>query len=383
MNKEILLAECSKCLGCKKPICQAACPANTNVPKVIEAAKNGDYRQAMQIVGHPFGAVCGYVCPHELQCKGACVLNKKGTPVCGGIVEIQVFEQGYVPQKIDNALHGVSLAVVGVGVSGITMAELCYSHGAAVTLFEADELLHTLKSIPDFRLPRTVIANAENSLSHTNVTVKKQFVTEQDIADLSQKFDAVYLSFGATVPRKLGVVGDDFATTADEFLRSNRFGNVIVVGGGNTAMDCARLNVKRGGKSTILYRRAIAQMPAYKKEIDAAMADGVNFVCASAPVSVQKDKNNLVVTYVNTVFDGRNSLSLGTDQQSATCDVLVSAVGNALSVTIGGKRLSANENGLIFGNVYGGGDAIGGSLVATAVGNAKTAFAAILNRFGR
>lgn len=381
----IVTAECARCLGCKKPSCVSACPAHTDIPSMIKAAKCGDYELAKQIVGHPFGGVCGYVCPHELQCKGACVLNAKGSPVCGGVVEKEIFDQGYYKlSRLGNALEGVTVAVVGGGVSGVTFAAKCYEQGASVTVFEQKELLHTLKSIPQFRLPKSVVENAANCFVGTDVQVKIQTVTEADVIELSKRFDVVYLAFGSTVSREIGVNGQELATDADTFLRGDAFGNVIVVGGGNTAMDCARLNAFRGGKSTILYRRSIADMPAFKTEIEQTEAMGVDFVCATAPVEVKKVDGQIVVTCADTIFDGRKSLRLGDERREYVCDVLVAAVGNFPSVYIGeNKRLPIDEQGLVFGNVYGGGDAAGGSLVSTAVGHAKRAFGAVIKRFGR
>ena len=370
-----------------------------DVPTFLQLVSVGEYDKAVELIGHPFGEVCGYVCAHEQQCQGSCVLSKKGQAVKMGEVERAVFATH--PYKVERKVRvgskssGIKVAIVGGGVSGITCAVKLYEQGADVTVFERDELLSTLKLIPDFRLPRQTIDRVLTTIDGKFTVVKKDINFEdifvrklypwqtkvqrernKDSLQLSDSFDAVYLATGASVLYKLGVEGEELATPYDEFLKNKvHSGNVVVIGGGNTAMDCARLAKRSGANVTVAYRRTRQDMPAFNKEIEDAYDEGVQFSYNLAPVKLERNGNKLQLTLAKTVSEGRGKLTVTDDITVVECDTVVSALGakfdkdnlyGAFYEWLMDLSKPNNPNNPRF-NLYVGGDALGASTVANAV----------------
>lgn len=375
-----------RCLQCKNPGCSAACPLGNDIPTIVRLVREGKFAMAVQVVGHPFGGVCGYVCPHENQCQGGCVLAKRGQAVPTGEAEATAFTNSpYVVARRDDKLAGRRVAVVGGGVSGITFAVKCYEIGADVTVYESNMLLSTLYGIPEFRLPHRLLDDIVRSVEQSDIRVEHKYVCQADIAALQNDKDIVYLAVGKTVCRALGVTGEEYATTADKFLHEAMLPrDVIVVGGGNTAMDCARLNARLGGKTMIAYRRAMADMPCYAKEVQAAADDGVVFETNLAPVMVDKQADGrLSVTFARTNSEGRGRLSVTDELHTFSCDCLVVAAGNMLdgNVYAQDKTVPVDNCGNVDGNLYAGGDCAGGSLVVEAVKAAICAYNGVVERY--
>lgn len=375
-----------RCLQCKNPGCSAACPLGNDIPTIVRLVREGKFAMAVQVVGHPFGGVCGYVCPHENQCQGGCVLAKRGQAVPTGEAEATAFTNSpYVVARRDDKLAGRRVAVVGGGVSGITFAVKCYESGADVTVYESNMLLSTLYGIPEFRLPHRLLDDIVRSVEQSDIRVEHKYVCQADIAAMQNDNDIVYLAVGRTVCRALGVTGEEYATTADKFLHEAMLPrDVIVVGGGNTAMDCARLNARLGGKTMIAYRRAMADMPCYAKEVQAAADDGVMFETNLAPVMVDKQADGrLSVTFARTNSEGRGRLSVTDELHTFSCDCLVVAAGNMLdgNVYAQDKTVPVDNCGNASGNLYAGGDCAGGSLVVEAVKAAICAYGGVVERY--
>lgn len=379
-------AQLMRCLQCKNPGCSAACPLGNDIPTIVRLVREGKFAMAVQVVGHPFGGVCGYVCPHENQCQGGCVLAKRGQAVPTGEAEATAFTNSpYVVARRDDKLAGRRVAVVGGGVSGITFAVKCYESGADVTVYESNMLLSTLYGIPEFRLPHRLLDDIVRSVEQSDIRVEHKYVCQADIAAMQNDNDIVYLAVGRTVCRALGVTGEEYATTADKFLHEAMLPrDVIVVGGGNTAMDCARLNARLGGKTMIAYRRAMADMPCYAKEVQAAADDGVMFETNLAPVMVDKQADGrLSVTFARTNSEGRGRLSVTDELHTFSCDCLVVAAGNMLdgNVYAQDKTVPVDNCGNVDGNLYAGGDCAGGSLVVEAVKAAICACNGVVERY--
>lgn len=375
-----------RCLQCKNPGCSAACPLGNDIPTIVRLVREGKFAMAVQVVGHPFGGVCGYVCPHENQCQGGCVLAKRGQAVPTGEAEATAFTNSpYVVARRDDKLAGRRVAVVGGGVSGITFAVKCYESGADVTVYESNMLLSTLYGIPEFRLPHRLLDDIVRSVEQSDIRVEHKYVCQADIAAMQNDNDIVYLAVGRTVCRALGVTGEEYATTADKFLHEAMLPrDVIVVGGGNTAMDCARLNARLGGKTMIAYRRAMADMPCYAKEVQAAADNGVMFETNLAPVMVDKQADGrLSVTFARTNSEGRGRLSVTDELHTFSCDCLVVAAGNMLdgNVYAQDKTVPVDNCGNVDGNLYAGGDCAGGSLVVEAVKAAICACNGVVERY--
>lgn len=378
----------AKCLGCAVPSCVRGCPVGTNIPLVVRLVQSGNFAKATKVVNHPFGGVCGSICPHDRQCRGSCVLAKKGQAVQIGNAECEAFLRSpYVVTKQSDKLRGLNFAVVGGGVCGITFAVKCVEHGARVTLYEQNRLLDTLYSVPDFRLERKFLDDIVSAVRLGNIQFVKQRVDRDGLVRLSDEFDAVLLAVGAKRQLVPDIDGANFATSANDFLLCDKPCSAVIVGGGNTAMDCARLNVRQGGKSVVAYRRTVADMPAFSAEINSAIADGVVFACNLSPKSIsQNTDGTLSVTLAQTLSDGRGKLTVLPQTQTFVCDKLVFATGNSCDEMFCdvGKYVVTDENRLVkgFDNVYCGGDAVGNTLVAQAVCDANFVFDVVTERFG-
>lgn len=375
-----IFEQSSRCLHCKNPLCKTGCPISYDIPEFLRLAKSGDFSSATETVGHLFGEVCGYICPHDIQCRGHCVLGKRGEAVDIGAVERMVFAECFPTlRKKSDELSCLKVAVVGGGVSGIAFAAECYAKSADVTVFERRELLSTLKSIPNFRLPQSAIDKIVDAVHQSDIKVVKKDIDAEALAQMRKQFDVVYLATGVTLPHKMRVDGEQYATIADDFLRGNTFGDAIVVGGGNTAMDCARLNARHGCKTLVAYRRTRADMPAFNREVSDAFAENVEFRFNLAPVLVEKRNDKLAVTFAETVSEGRGKLVLTDKLQTCVCDILVLALGNGYdgSVFAAERFVPIDENNCVCGNLFAGGDATGKSLAAQAVADGLRAAKAV------
>jgi glutamate synthase (NADPH/NADH) small chain len=306
------IEEAGRCLACKKPGCVGGCPVSIDIPAFVLAVAEGDFRRAARILKaeNMLPAICGRVCPQEIQCEGVCVLGVKDRPLAIGKLERFVAdwerENGMeIPEVAPTS--GKRVAVVGSGPSGLTAAAELARWGHAVTLYES---LHEaggvlMYGIPPFRLPRDVVRaeiGAVLSLGvdlHLNHLVGKSIPIEELLS-----YDAVYIATGAGLPFFMGIPGEHLngVYSANEFLtrvnlmHADRFPDydtpvrrgcrVAVVGGGNVALDAARVARRFGARATLLYRRREEEMPARQAEIHHAKEEGVEFLTCANPVRV-------------------------------------------------------------------------------------------------
>lgn len=367
-------AESERCLNCVKPSCKTYCPVGNDIPAFLRLVREGRFRQAVRLVGHPFGEICGYVCPRDKQCSGNCILSKRGQALDVGLVEREVFARyPYEVERLGGELQGLRLAIVGGGVSGITCAVKAYEQGAEVTVYERGELLSTLSLIPSFRLPEQALLRVKNAV-YGKIAVENKQIDAQELARLQGRFDAVYVATGLTADYGLGVVGQELACNYKDFLQGD-FGvkRVIVVGGGNSAVDCARLALFKGCDVTVVYRRTRADMPAFDREVCSAEREGARFVFNAAPIKLQQTADGLAFTVAETVSEGRGKLTVTDREFTLVADYVVSATGSAFDKTVIGGREVNREDYWQYGNVYLGGDAKGGRLVADAVADGLNA----------
>lgn len=357
-----------KCLQCKNPTCTNGCPLENDIPALVKLAQNGDFDGAVRLIGHPFGAICGLVCPRSRQCEGSCIRAKNGSPVEIGAIESYCFDRGELQLKVtSHELDGKKVAVVGAGVSGLTFAYKAYGHGASVTVYERDCILSTVKQIPTYRLDKQAIAKIENAFATSNVKFVYEDVSAEKLVKLTQTFDYVYFAVGAMKNRPLGLVGEQLATSPKQCLLGLNRGTVLILGGGNTAMDCATLSAKQGAKAVVAYRRSEADMPAFTEEIALAKASGVEFLFNVAPLEIGEKDGKKVLTLAKTVSQGRGKLEITDEKTEISCDSIVSALG-----------VTAEDYGTLDAkNLYVGGDFSGGSLVVQAVKDALRVFDSI------
>ena len=322
-NQEEAMEEAQRCLGCKKPKCVEGCPVSINIPGFIEHIKEGNMEEAYKVIGlsSALPAICGRVCPQESQCEGQCIRGKKGEAVSIGKLERFVadyaLEHDIKPAGAE-VKNGHKVAVIGSGPSGLTCAGDLAKAGYDVTVFEA---LHELGGvlvygIPEFRLPKQKVVKKEiekvkelGVKFETNVVIGKSTTIDQLIED--EGFEAVFIGSGAGLPMFMGIPGEvsNGVFSANEYLtRSNLMKafrddhdtpivtgkKVVVVGGGNVAMDAARTALRLGAEVHIVYRRSEEELPARREEVHHAKEEGVIFDLLTNPTEIIADEKGWV-----------------------------------------------------------------------------------------
>ncbi len=322
-NAEEAQLEATRCLNCKNPRCVAACPVSVQIPNFIAHVAAGNFAEAAAVIAKDSSlpAVCGRVCPQETQCEGSCILGVKGEPVAIGKLERFVAdwsrENGGVKPEIAPA-NGHKVAVIGSGPAGLACASDLAKLGYEVTVFEA---LHRPGGvleygIPEFRLPKDKVVAAEiESVKALGVKIETNVIAGRTVTIDSlldeEGFDAVFVGSGAGLPKFMGIPGENLngVFSANEFLTRNNLmkayrddymtpihagKKVVVVGGGNVAMDAARTALRLGAETTIVYRRTEKELPARVEEVHHAKEEGIQFAMLTNPVEILGDEKGWV-----------------------------------------------------------------------------------------
>ncbi len=419
--------EAARCLNCPKPRCVQACPVGLNIPGFIHALNEGDVAKAASVIAldSSLPSVCGRVCPQESQCEGSCVLGIKGEPVAIGKLERYVGDW-----KIEHAAempapliekNGHKVAVVGSGPSGLACASDLARMGYEVKIFEA---LHKVGGvlvygIPEFRLPKDkIVAKEVQAVKDLGVEIETDVIigrtlTIDDLLD-TEGYDAVFVGSGAGLPRFMGIPGENLngVFSANEFLtRANLMKayddaydtpiysgkRIVVVGGGNVAMDAVRTAKRLGAEAVIVYRRSEAELPARVEEVHHAKQEGIEFRMLTNPVAVIGDEKGKVVAIDCVEMElgepdasGRRSpVEKPGSQFRMDCDVVIMALGTSPNPLIKAttKGLDTNKRGCIVADedgfttrpgVFAGGDAVtGAATVILAMGAGRKAAKAI------
>ena len=418
--------EAKRCLNCKKPMCVEGCPVRINIPAFIHAVSERDFATAYEVLtqSSALPAVCGRVCPQETQCEFKCVRGIKGDAVAIGKLERFVADwaktQGIKPHT-DNEPNGHKIAIIGSGPAGLACSGDLARLGYDVTIFEA---LHEAGGvltygIPEFRLPKEKVVGPEienvKSLGvkiETNVVVGKSV----KIDDLMEKegFEAVFIASGAGLPMFMKIPGENAkgVFSANEYLtRCNlmkafkegsstpifRASKVAVVGGGNVAMDAARMALRLGAEVTIVYRRSEAELPARAEEVHHAKEEGIKFELLTNPVEILENEEHFVRALKCVRMElgepdasgRRRPIPVEGSEFEIEADAVIMALGTSpnpliASTTDGletNKRrcIEADEVGQTSKKgVFAGGDAVtGAATVILAMGAGKTAAKAI------
>ncbi|MBR5465498.1 MAG: NADPH-dependent glutamate synthase [Alistipes sp.] len=426
-NLEEAQLEASRCLDCKNPRCVGACPVGLQIPRFIAALHEGNLKQAASIIAEDSSlpSICGRVCPQESQCEGACILGIKGEPVAIG--KIERFIGDWKLEHSDEVAADVApqrghrVAVVGSGPSGLACASDLAKWGYEVTVFEA---LHELGGvlvygIPEFRLPKErIVAREIHEVEKLGVKFEKDVIVGRTVTIDSlldeEGFDAVFIGSGAGLPRFMGIEGENLngVVSANEFLTrtnlmhayDNSFDTpiyvgkrVVVVGGGNVAMDAVRTAKRLGAESVIVYRRSEKELPARVEEVHHAKEEGIEFRMLTNPIAVLGNEQGWV-TGIRCVEmelgepdeSGRRSPVVKADSEfEMACDVVIMALGTSPNPLIASttEGLETNRRGCITASeegqttregVFAGGDAVtGAATVILAMGAGRKAARAI------
>ena len=425
-NVEEAQLEASRCLNCKNPRCVSACPVGINIPAFVSKIAEGDFAGASSIIAEDSSlpSICGRVCPQENQCEGSCILGIKSEPVAIGKLERFVGDwslENECKGCQKEPANGHKVAVIGSGPSGLACASDLAKWGYEVTVFEA---LHKLGGvlvygIPEFRLPKEkIVAREIDSLRKLGVKFETDVVVGRTITIDSlmdeEGFDAVFIGSGAGLPRFMGINGENLngVVSANEFLtRANLMRayddeydtpiyvgkRVVVVGGGNVAMDAVRTAKRLGAESVIVYRRSEQELPARREEVHHAKEEGIEFKMLTNPVEVLGDDKGWVrglrcveMELGEPDESGRRSpVEKPGSEFEVECDVVIMALGTSPNPLLKSttKGLETNRRGCIVTNeqgatsrdgVFAGGDAVtGAATVILAMGAGRTAAKAI------
>jgi glutamate synthase (NADPH/NADH) small chain len=415
------IAEAERCLQCKKPLCVRGCPVCIDIPAFIGHVAEGNFPEAARALKEQnmLPAICGRVCPQETQCEGVCILGNKETPIRIGAIErfVADWERANDPSLPDVAKPtGKRVAVVGSGPAGLTAAAELARAGHAVTIFES---LHDAGGvltygIPAFRLPKDVVRAEIAQVLALGVRLKKNHLVGRSVStDELLGYDAVFLATGAGLPAFMGIPGENKngVYSANEFLtRVNLMhaeafpeydtpvlhgARVAVIGGGNVAMDSARVARRLGAKVSLIYRRGEEEMPARRAEVVHAKEEGIEFYTCTNPTQILGEQCVTGVECVKMSLCGidasgrRSPEPIEGSEFTLDVDMVIQAIGtspNPLLVSlIPGLERGRKGNVVVDKNgrtsiphVYAGGDiATGAATVIEAMGSAKKAAAAI------
>lgn len=409
-NVEEAVLEASRCLQCKRPRCVAACPVNIQIPQFIHAVENGNLLEAADIIWQDSSlpAVCGRVCPQETQCEGACIKGIKGEPVAIGKLERFVADnarrEGHFNAEVAPS-NGKRVAIVGSGPAGLACASDLARWGYEVKIFEA---LHEpggvlAYGIPEFRLPKEGVVNPEiENVKRLGVEIETDVVVGRTVTidSLMDKdgYDAVFIGSGAGLPRFMNIPGENLngVVSANELLtRTNLMKafdenfdtpvyvgkRVVVVGGGNVAMDAARTAKRLGAEVYLVYRRSEAELPARQEEVHHAKEEGIIFNLLTNPVEILGSEQGWV-TGIRAIrmelgepdASGRRSpVEIPGSEFELACDVVVMSLGTSPNPLIGHTtpNLEIGKRGGIVAEeatgatsrpgVFAGGDAVSGA----------------------
>jgi glutamate synthase (NADPH/NADH) small chain len=418
--------ETERCLQCKKPTCIGGCPVGINIPRFVEEVNRASFGEAVATIKQDnlLPGVCGRVCPQEKQCEEACVLGKKYDPLAIGKLERFVADwdagQGGVEVPEPAPATGLAAAVVGSGPAGLTAAAALARRGHRVTVFEALHVAGGVLTygIPEFRLPQWVVDREVGMLERMGVEIVLDFVVGRTatVADLLDRYQSVFVGIGAGLPSFMGIPGENLngVYSANEFLtRSNlmqarafpeydtpvkRGGRVVVVGGGNVAMDSARTALRMGADEVnIVYRRSRVEMPAREEEVHHGEEEGIIFHMLTNPVEVKGSDGRIVGMVCQRMELGepdesgrRRPVPIEGEYFELDCSVMVMAIGTRANPLLPSttEGLGLNRRGYIevdrrtfaasLPGVYAGGDIVTGSAtVIEAMGAGKTAAAAM------
>jgi glutamate synthase (NADPH/NADH) small chain len=385
---EMAVKEAKRCLQCKNPGCVRGCPVGINIPAFIRYIAEEKFNEAIREIRrkNALPAVCGRVCPQEIQCEGNCILSRKGAPIAIGHLERFVADYAREHGANDDLMPqaaptGRKVAIIGSGPSGLTVAGDLIAKGHAVTVFEAFHKAGgvLVYGIPEFRLPKAIVQDEVSMLQQLGVKVECNQVVGRTVSldELFEEgFDAVFIGVGAGLPRFMNIPGENLIGiySANEYLtrvnlmKAYRFPeydtpvaigkNVVVLGAGNVAMDAARTAMRLGAETVdIVYRRSREEMPARVAELHHAEEEGIRFTLLTNPTRFIGDDNGRLAGMECLKMElgepdasgRRRPLPIEGSEFRLECDMVVIAVGSMANplLTRSTEGLALNPRGNI------------------------------------
>lgn len=413
--KDNIKQKAEYCLNCKNPQCRTGCPLGNNIPAFIQKVKEDNLEEAYKILCETTAipAICGRICPHQKQCQGKCIRGIKSEPVSIG--EIEAYVGDWALNNTNSLLNcckdiqekNKKVAVIGGGPSGLTAAVFLRKNGYKVTIYEKQKDLGGIlkRGIPEFRLSNEIVEKTIEQILALgiNVQCEKELGRNLKLANLEKEYDAIYLSIGANIPRKMMIEGEELEGVygGNSLLENQNHPDytnkkVAIIGGGNVAMDCARTIKRMGAEQVVvIYRRSEAEMPAESKEISDAKKEGVEFLFLNNIVKIlgtnKVEKIECIKTeLVQKEGETRKSpVNIENSNYILNMDYVVMAVGGEVDKdliekcnisTTTKKYVQVNENNQTSDEkVFAGGDVVGqNSTVAWAASDGKNVASKII-----
>jgi len=395
-----IIEESKRCLQCRDPQCQKACPVMTPIPKIIRMFKDNELMEAGEILfeNNPMSVVCSHVCNHEAQCSGHCILGKTGSPVRFFDIEKYISDTYLDRMRFTEAeKKGVSVAVIGSGPAGITVAVILARNGYDVTIFERRSMIGGMLTygIPDFRLPRSLLTKYTRMLEGLGVKIRPN-TTIGGALNIERLFKdgygAVFVGTGVWRPKTLGIRGETLPNVHFGISYLSKPGvydlgkEIAVIGAGNVAMDVSRVALRHGVERVTMYARG-KRIAANAEEVEYARIDGADIEFGMQIVSIDKDGPNFKIAR----FDEEDNL-IGYEDEivhvHADSTIIAASQGPKDKLLLTTEGLEGSDKGLLVVNekmmttvpgVFAAGDVVHGSkTVVHAVKEAKIAAEGIM-----
>lgn len=395
--------DASRCLKCKNALCQKHCPVSTDIPKIIELYLNGENLKAQKLLfdNNPFSAICSIVCDHQRQCFGNCVLNFKKVPIHFYEIE-QELSIPYLKEVhfTKNKITKEKIAIVGGGPAGISCALLLSDQGYDVTIYEANDKLGGVLTygIPDFRLSKDLVNQYARILKEKGVKIRLNCHIGHTISlvELKQDYDGIILAVGAGDAKMMHIPNEtrynvhyaiDYLKAPESFDLGKK---VIVLGGGNVAMDACHMANRQGYDTYVYYRKTFEDMPANKNEVEEAINEGIKFKTFEVPIAI--DDTGMVFAKGENILDenGRKKTKIiENTEHHVDCDSIIVAVSQTLHIDFPELKLNkwnfyeTNQGHMTsMDKIFVCGDAyLGAKTVVSAVEDAKEVVREVINSF--
>lgn len=389
---------CNECLNCKNPLCVTGCPVNNDIPSFIKLCKEENYDEALNVIykTSTLPSICSLVCPFEKQCMGHCIKNKINKPVNIPFIEQYISLNAKIEKKIIKE-NGKKVALIGSGPASLACGEILALKGYQIDIYDKYDVAGGILTygIPDFVLNKEIVNNKIEYLKSLkiNFLLNKELGKDIFLDDLKNNYDAIFLGFGASVGKRMDAKNNNIEGIVDAniFLENmykekydqyNNIKDVIVVGGGNTAIDAARVAKRKlNCNVTIVYRRSEKEMPARKDEILKAKNDNINFNFLSNPVAyIGKEKVNSVECIKMKLVEVENGRArpviIENSNYIVKADLIIEAISSTIDSSLTKDLKCESWGGIIVDenmrtsieNVFAGGDCVRGpSLVVEAM----------------